>query len=80
MWPKFLMNEQCVYVWLIVENLRASQRIEEIRESLVPSVRVIQVTGVTCSFHHHHAVIGEIAQVAERQFSELNVLVTVNDE
>lgn len=59
---------------------RASQRIKEICESFVPSVRVVQVTGVTRSFHHHHAVIGQIAQVAEGHFSELRVLVTVNDE
>lgn len=59
---------------------RASQRIKEVCESFVPSVRVVQVTGVTRSFHHHHAVIGQIAQVAEWQFSELGVLVTINDQ
>lgn len=46
----------------------------------MPSFGVIQVTGVTRSFHYHHTVISQIAQVPERQFSELSVQVTVNNQ
>lgn len=84
-------NEQCVYLRgssesfmcscvCVAAQWRASQCVNEICESFVPSVRVVQVTGVTCSLHHHHAVIGQIAQVAERHLSELSVLVAVHDQ
>lgn len=59
---------------------RASQRVKEVCKSFVPSVWVVQVTGVACSLHHHHFVIGQIAQVTERHLPELMVLVTVNDQ
>lgn len=59
---------------------RASQRVKEVCKSFVPSVWVVQVTGVACSLHHHHFVIGQIAQVTERHLPKLMVLVTVNDQ
>lgn len=59
---------------------RASQRVKEVCKSFVPSVWVVQVTGVACSLHHHHFVIGQIAQVTEWHLPELMVLVTVNDQ
>lgn len=58
----------------------ASQRLKEVCERLVPRVRVVQVTGVARPFHHHHSVIGQVAQVSEWLFSELRVLITVNDQ
>ena len=84
----------CLCVWLIwvissimcccisppSHSFTASQRVEELCESFVPRVRVVQVTGMTRPFHHHHAVIGQIAQVAEWQLSQQSVLVTVDDE
>lgn len=42
-----------------------SQRVQEVGESLVPRVRVIQVTWMSCSLHHHHSVIGQTAEVPE---------------
>lgn len=59
---------------------RASQRVKEVCKSFVPSVWVVQVTGVACSLHHHHFVIGQIAEITERHLPELMVLVTVNDQ
>lgn len=58
----------------------AAQRVEEAGERSVPSVRVVQVTRVTGSFHHHHAVIGQISQVVQRPLCQLRVLVAVDDE
>lgn len=60
--------------------VKLSQRAQEVRESSVPRVRVVQVTRVSCALHHHHSVIGQIAEVAERQLSQLSVLVAVNDQ
>lgn len=56
-----------------------SQRVQEVRESPVPRVRVVQVTRVSRALHHHHSVIGQVAEVPERQLSQLSVLVPVND-
>lgn len=57
-----------------------SQLGKEIRECFVPRVRVVQVTGVSCALHHHHRVVGQTAEVPERQLSKLSVLVTINDQ
>lgn len=42
-----------------------SQHVQEVCECLVPRVRVIQVTRVSCALHHHHSVISQIAEVPE---------------
>lgn len=79
----FLCESMCVTVLFNLSPDRrwtASQRVQEVRESFVPGVGVVQVTGVTRSCHHHHAVIGQVTQVSERNLSELSVLVTVNYE
>lgn len=57
-----------------------SQRVQEVGESSVPGVRVVQVTGVSRAPHHHHSVIGQVAEVPERHLSQLSVLVPVNDQ
>lgn len=46
----------------------------------MPSIWVIQVTGMPRPLHHHHFVIGQMAQVGEGQISQLNVLVAVDDQ
>lgn len=46
----------------------------------MPGVRVVQVTGMPRPLHHHHFVIGQIAQVGERQIPEIDVLVAVDDQ
>ena len=51
---------------------------EELYHCLVPSVWVIQIARMPRPFHHHHFVIGQFAEVAERQFSKLFVFVAVN--
>ena len=51
---------------------------EELYHCLVPSVWVIQIAWMSGPFHHYHSVIGQFAEVAERHFSKLVVLVTVN--
>lgn len=60
--------------------VKLSQRAQEVRESSVPRVRVVQVTRVSCALHRHHSVIGQIAEVPEWQLSQLSVLVAVNDQ
>lgn len=57
-----------------------SQRVQEVREGSVPSVRVVQVTRVSRAPHHHHPVVGQVAEVPERHLSQLSVLVPVNDQ
>lgn len=55
-----------------------SQRVQEVREGSVPGVRVVQVTRVSRAPHHHHSVIGQVAEVPERRLAQLSVLVPVN--
>lgn len=57
-----------------------SQRVQEVGESSVPGVGVVQVTRVSRAPHHHHPVIGQVAEVPERRLSQLSVLVPVNDQ
>lgn len=76
-WPTCKINISCLSTDPRWEPL---QRTKEFCESFVPGVRVIQVTGVPRPLHHHHSVIGQIAQVWERKFPKLSVLVAVDNQ
>lgn len=78
-------NQQCTFDYsgrILINGQQnteiPSQRLEEVHKSPVPSVGVIQVARMPRPFYHHHSVIGQLAQVAQGQFSKLGVLVAIN--
>lgn len=56
------------------------QALQEVQQAQVPLLRLVQVTGMSCSFQQEHLVIGEVLEVVQAYFPELGVLVPIHNQ
>lgn len=56
------------------------QLLQEVQETTVPLIGLVQVAGVSCTLQHQHLVLREVFQVVQTGLPQLRILVPVHDQ